>query len=97
MTPVTIPDIVGPVTQKLSTAAGPVYAIWFVVEAVRSSGTGNVIIGDAAAAVGHGIPLQNSQPVTFPPQGSDISDLYDLTKITAFLPTGWNLAITYFV
>lgn len=95
MTPHTLPDIVGPVTQKLTATKG-LRARFILFNASTSGGGTAAVVGDAAADATHGAHLQPNVPVIYPMNGADATATYDLSQLTAYVPSGTTLTTTYF-
>lgn len=63
-------------------------------------GNGPVRIGDASVTSSRGVSVPGvatvgGTPVVFPPDGSDMTAIYDLSMIYAYVPSGTTLTISY--
>jgi hypothetical protein len=80
-----------PITQQ------PVKAKWILLNATTSGGgTAAVVasVGETADAT-HGAHLQPNVPILYPQNQNDPSEVYDLSKLQAYVPSGTTLTITY--
>ena len=93
MTVHTLPDIVGPSTATFTIPAGQTNkARWIIFTA---SGSTAAVVGDSNSGAARGARLVPSIPITYPQNSCDVTDLYDLTNMTAYVPSGTTLTVTY--
>jgi hypothetical protein len=90
MTVHTLPDIVGLSTAPL--AATQKRARWILFTATGSTAAS---VADSTTDATHGSDLVPNVPVLYPENGADPTDTYKLDEMTAYVPSGTTLTITY--
>lgn len=93
----TLQDIVGPLTAKPIVADPNLTAKWILFNASTSGGgTSAVVCGlDDKADATHGAHLQPNVPVLYPQNPTDPTDVYQLSQMQAYVPSGTTLTVTY--
>lgn len=98
MTVHTLGDIVGPVNGAQLVADPSLTAKWILVTA---SGAGAATQGATIAGKGdtvgavNGAHLPPNVPVLYPPNPTDATDVYQLSQLQVYVPSGLTLTITY--
>jgi hypothetical protein len=99
MTVHTLGDIVGPVTAASLAVDPSLTAKWilFTATTAASAGVQGAVVAGKGDTVGpvNGAHLQQNVPVLYPPNPTDPTDVYQLSQMQVYVPSGVTLTITY--